>query len=68
MARDAAVARTLVEPDDDELALPTSARRPIVLIQRRVDAPVATSVAPDSREMALRAPLAMAEKRPLSGE
>ncbi|MGI8535576.1 MAG: carbamoyltransferase HypF [Mycobacteriales bacterium] len=49
-------ARELCEIGAVELALLTSAARPIVLLRRRVDAPVAPSVAPDSPSLGLMLP------------
>ncbi|KWX01211.1 (NiFe) hydrogenase maturation protein HypF [Carbonactinospora thermoautotrophica] len=46
MARDLAVARRLAEIDAAEAAVLTSPARPIVLLRRRPDAPVAEGVAP----------------------
>ncbi|MCW2646593.1 MAG: (NiFe) hydrogenase maturation protein HypF [Pseudonocardiales bacterium] len=46
LARDLAAARRLVRIEVDEQAVLTCAARPIVLMQRRDDAPVADSVAP----------------------
>ena len=49
-------ALALVELDDAAGALLTSRERPIVLAQRRPDAPVAGSVAPASRELGVMLP------------
>jgi hydrogenase maturation protein HypF len=46
----------LVELDDDAGALLASRERPIVLAPRRADAPVASSVAPTSRELGVMLP------------
>ena len=48
MARDLAVARRFVHIDDAEEAVLTSPARPVVLLTRREDAPVADGVAPGS--------------------
>ena len=46
MARDLSVVRTLVRSTDDEQVVLNSAARPIVLMARRGEAPIADSVAP----------------------
>ena len=46
LARDVTTARTLVELDDEQLRVLTSTARPVVLLSRRSDAPVADNVAP----------------------
>ncbi|MBC6461887.1 carbamoyltransferase HypF, partial [Actinomadura sp. HBU206391] len=46
MARDLATARRLADIDEPEAAVLLSAARPIVLLNRRADAPVAAEVAP----------------------
>ncbi|MBV9042209.1 MAG: carbamoyltransferase HypF, partial [Acidimicrobiia bacterium] len=49
MAADLDAARRLAEIDESEAAPLTSARRPIVLVRRRADARLASSVAPGNR-------------------
>jgi hydrogenase maturation protein HypF len=56
MARDLATARRLAEIDADEARLLTSARRPIVLLRRRADAPLADAVAPGNRFVGIMLP------------
>ncbi len=56
MARDLPTVGTLVELDDQERAVLTSPARPIVLMHRRVDAPVAAAVAPGSPLLAVMLP------------
>ncbi|MFF0371901.1 carbamoyltransferase HypF [Micromonospora sp. NPDC005087] len=51
MAADLPTARTLVDVAPAAEAVLTSARRPVVLLPRRADAPVAGSVAPGNREL-----------------
>ncbi len=46
LARDVAAVRRLVKLDDAELRVLTGPARPIVLLERRADAPVADNVAP----------------------
>jgi len=58
MAADLAGARELVTPGPAEAALLTGPARPIVLAQRRDDAPVAMAVAPHSRELGVMLPYA----------
>lgn len=56
MVRDLAAARSLCEVPDAEQALLTSAARPIVLLRRRPDAPVAAAVAPGVPTLGLMLP------------
>jgi hydrogenase maturation protein HypF len=49
-------AETLCLLDDTAIALLTSRRRPVVLLERRQDAPVAPSVAPNNRRLGLMLP------------
>jgi len=56
MAADLDAARALGEVDDTAAALLAGPRRPIVLLARRPDAPVAPSVAPGSRELGVMLP------------
>jgi hydrogenase maturation protein HypF len=56
MARDLATARRLAEIDADEARLLTSPRRPIVLLRRRADAPLAEAVAPGNRFVGIMLP------------
>jgi hydrogenase maturation protein HypF len=72
LAADVAGARALVELPPAAVPVLTGPRRPIVLLPRRVDAPVAASVAPGNRELGVLLPytpvhhlLADAVARPL---
>jgi hydrogenase maturation protein HypF len=56
LVRDLEIARRYVHIDDAEAAVLTSAARPIVLLRRRVDAPVADAVAPGSPLLGLMLP------------
>ncbi len=56
MAADLDAARTLGEVDEAAATLLTGPRRPIVLLPRRSDAPVAPSVAPGTRELGVMLP------------
>ncbi len=56
MAADLASASALAEIDAAEAALLAGARRPIVLLRRRTDAPVAPSVAPRNRTLGIFLP------------
>lgn len=56
MVADLAIARQLAEVDVDEQALLTGPARPVVLLHRRVDAPVAPAVAPGSLTLGLFLP------------
>jgi hydrogenase maturation protein HypF len=56
MVRDLGAARRLVEIDPAEAAALSSPRRPIVLLRRRRDAPVAPRVAPHNRSLGLMLP------------
>jgi hydrogenase maturation protein HypF len=56
MARDLAAARRLAEIDAAEAQLLSSPRRPIVLLQRRADAPLADAVAPGNRFIGVMLP------------
>ncbi len=56
MAADLTAARQLCEVDDTQAALLTGPRRPIVLLARRPDAPVADAVAPGNRQLGLILP------------
>ncbi|MEP7021452.1 MAG: carbamoyltransferase HypF, partial [Pseudonocardiales bacterium] len=58
LARDLAAARRLAHLQDDEQSILTSAARPIVLLQRRDDAPVADSVAPGNPLLGVMLPSA----------
>ena len=56
MAADLATAGRLVELDPTAVELLTGRRRPIVLLPRRPDAPLAPSVAPGNRDVGLMLP------------
>ena len=56
MARDLDGARDLGDIDDAEQALLTSPRRPIVLLRRKPDAPVADGVAPGNPDLGVMLP------------
>ncbi|ACZ00106.1 MULTISPECIES: carbamoyltransferase HypF [Thermomonospora] len=56
MAADLAAARTLVRLEEGAERALTGPARPIVLLPRRVDAPVAESVAPGARELGVMLP------------
>jgi hydrogenase maturation protein HypF len=56
MVRDIADAKRLCHVDSAAEALLTGRRRPIVLLPRRADAPVAESVAPGNRQLGLMLP------------
>jgi hydrogenase maturation protein HypF len=56
MAADVAAAGTLAEVDPTAERLLTSPRRPIVLLPRRPDAPVAEAVAPGNRQLGVMLP------------
>ncbi len=56
MAADLATAGRLVELDPTAVELLTGRRRPIVLLPRRPDAPLAASVAPGNRDVGLMLP------------
>ncbi|MFL6053779.1 MAG: carbamoyltransferase HypF [Actinoallomurus sp.] len=56
MAPDPASARRLGEPDAAEEALLTTTARPIVLLRRRADAPLAEAVAPGNRSIGVMLP------------
>jgi hydrogenase maturation protein HypF len=56
LVRDLDVARRYAHIDDAEAAVLTSPARPIVLLRRRVDAPVADAVAPGSPLLGLMLP------------
>ncbi len=56
MAADLTAARRLCKVDDAEAALLAGPRRPIVLMARRPDAPVADAVAPGNRQLGLMLP------------
>jgi hydrogenase maturation protein HypF len=56
MAADLDAASRLVAMDDGEASLLSSARRPVVLLERRPDAPVAASVAPGNRRLGVMLP------------
>jgi hydrogenase maturation protein HypF len=56
MVSDEAMARRLAEFDQCEQSILASGRCPIVLLQRRLDAPVAQSVAPGNRFLGLMLP------------
>jgi hydrogenase maturation protein HypF len=56
MVRDLAAARELAELDPADEALLAGPERPIVLVPRRADAPVAPSVAPGMAELGLMLP------------
>ena len=56
MAADLATAGRLVELDPTAVDLLTGRRRPIVLLQRRPEAPLAPSVAPGNRDVGLMLP------------
>ncbi|MEU8246668.1 carbamoyltransferase HypF [Nonomuraea sp. NPDC048916] len=56
MAADLAAVRGLCEVDDASAGLLTGPRRPIVLLPRRADAPVAPSVVPDGPELGVLLP------------
>ena len=56
LVRDLEVARRYTHIDDDEAAILTSPARPIVLLRRRKDAPVADAVAPANPLLGLMVP------------
>ena len=56
MVADVAAARELCEVDETGQSLLASARRPVVLLARRGDAPVAAAVAPGNRQLGLMLP------------
>jgi hydrogenase maturation protein HypF len=56
MVADTAAARRLCDVDDAAAALLASSRRPIVLLPRWPDAPVAAAVAPGNRQLGLMLP------------
>jgi hydrogenase maturation protein HypF len=56
MVADLRAARLLGEVDAAEVTLLTSARRPIVLLRRRADAPLAAAVAPGNRAIGVMLP------------
>ncbi|RDH78328.1 carbamoyltransferase HypF [Mycolicibacterium moriokaense] len=56
LARDLSVARRFAEISDADAAVLTSPARPVVLLRRRRDAPVATAVAPNSPLIGLMLP------------
>jgi hydrogenase maturation protein HypF len=56
MVADLVVARRLCDVDEAEARLLRSARRPIVLLRRRADAPLARSVAPGNGHVGLMLP------------
>jgi hydrogenase maturation protein HypF len=56
MVPDLATAERFCELDEAARGLLTGARRPIVLLPRRADAPVAASVAPDNRYLGIMLP------------
>ncbi|MBV9793817.1 MAG: carbamoyltransferase HypF [Actinobacteria bacterium] len=56
MVADLEAARALVEVDETAERLLTSAGRPIVLLPRRPDAPVAEAVAPGNRQLGIMLP------------
>ncbi|KAA1250257.1 carbamoyltransferase HypF [Mycobacterium simiae] len=56
LVRDLEVARRYADVDDTEAAVLCSAARPIVLLRRRLDAPVADAVAPGSPLLGLMLP------------
>ncbi len=56
MVADVAAARELCEVDETGQYLLASARRPVVLLARRADAPVADAVAPGNRQLGLMLP------------
>ncbi|HEX5257140.1 MAG TPA: carbamoyltransferase HypF [Mycobacterium sp.] len=56
LVRDLGVARRYAHVDDAEAAVLSSPARPIVLLQRRADAPVAAAVAPGSPLLGLMLP------------
>ncbi|MEO8816544.1 MAG: carbamoyltransferase HypF [Mycobacterium sp.] len=58
LVRDLAVARRYAHIDDQEAAVLTSPARPIVLLRRRGDAPIADAVAPNSPLIGLMLPYA----------
>ncbi|SCL29787.1 hydrogenase maturation protein HypF [Micromonospora pallida] len=58
MAGDLRAARVLVDVPPAAVPVLTGARRPVVLLPRRVDAPVAASVAPDNRDLGVMLPYA----------
>ncbi|HMQ34900.1 MAG TPA: Sua5/YciO/YrdC/YwlC family protein, partial [Chloroflexaceae bacterium] len=58
MVPDLATARLLCHVSDDEAALLSSPRRPIVLLDRRADCPVAAEVAPGVATLGLMLPYA----------
>ncbi|MEU8265344.1 carbamoyltransferase HypF [Micromonospora sp. NPDC048999] len=56
MAADLPTARALVDVPPAAVPVLTGARRPVVLLPRRPDAPVAASVAPDNRDLGVMLP------------
>jgi hydrogenase maturation protein HypF len=56
MVADLEAARALAHVSDAEAGLLTSAARPVVLLRRRADAPIADEVAPDCRELGILLP------------
>jgi hydrogenase maturation protein HypF len=56
MAADVEAAARLCEVDETAASLLASGRRPIVLLPRRADAPVASAVAPGSRQLGVMLP------------
>ncbi|MEV0804843.1 carbamoyltransferase HypF [Micromonospora sp. NPDC050200] len=58
MAGDLGAARVLVDVPPAAVPVLTGARRPVVLLPRRADAPVAASVAPDNRDLGVMLPYA----------
>ncbi|MFU8852828.1 carbamoyltransferase HypF [Micromonospora sp. SL1-18] len=56
LAADLPAARTLVDVAPAAVPVLTGVRRPVVLLPRRPDAPVAASVAPDNRDLGVMLP------------
>jgi hydrogenase maturation protein HypF len=56
MVADVAAARELCEVDEVAAGLLTSTRRPVVLLPRRPDAPVADAIAPGNRQLGIMLP------------
>lgn len=68
LVRDLAVARRLAFVDDTEAAVLTGPARPIVLLRRRFDAPVAEAVAPGSPLIGLMLPYSPVHHLLLDGQ
>jgi hydrogenase maturation protein HypF len=56
MTRDLPTVLRIAHVDGDEIALLNSRQRPIVLLKKRTDSPLATQVAPNSRDIGVMLP------------